>query len=63
MLDPSQPRKLGVQLLRLTNAIIVGYYFKQNVFVHHGNPLFKSTGKIYAPHGVCLGRGLKEELD
>lgn len=41
----------------------IGYCLKQNGFVHHGNPLFKSTGKICAPHAVSLGRGMKEELD
>lgn len=63
MPNPSQTCEPGVRLLQLANAIMVGYCFNQNVFVHHGNPLFESTGRIYAPHGGCLGRGLKEELD
>lgn len=60
---PSLCCKPRAQTLRLTNAITVGYCLKQNGFVHHGNPLFKSTGKICAPHAVSLGRGVKEELD
>lgn len=63
MLIPSLCCKPGAQMLQLTNAITVGYCLKQNGFVHHGNPLFKSTGKICAPHAVSLGRGVKEELD
>lgn len=54
---PSLCCKPRAQTLRLTNAITVGYCLKQNGFVHHGNPLFKSTGKICAPHAVKSWQG------
>lgn len=63
MLSPSGPCKPGVQLLQRSDAIIVRCCFKQNVFVHHGNPLFKRTGNIYSMllMVIILAGGEREE--